>query len=146
MPERREAGQDTSDERQRDAEPHHSAPGRYCGSPGAVRLKSPSRNQPKTFEARRAGLVFDQIGEAARGILSWLVEAGAVESDEAFALGYGNGFSITPLITVKIAVAEPMPAVNATMASRATPLAPFHDRHACSRNTRLLRADFLTTE
>jgi hypothetical protein len=31
---------------------------------------------------------------------------------------------------VKIAVADPIPTAKAMMASRATPLAPFHDRHA----------------
>jgi hypothetical protein len=34
---------------------------------------------------------------------------------------YGSGRSSTPLTTVKIAVAEPMPTANATTASRATP-------------------------
>ena len=44
--------------------------------------------------------------------------------------GYGSGFSITPLITVKMAVAAPMPTVNATTARKATPFALFHDRQA----------------
>jgi len=47
------------------------------------------------------------------------------------------------LITVKIAVADPMPTVKATMARSATPLAPLHDRHA-DRITAVLRADSLT--
>src|SRR5262245_46011479 len=46
------------------------------------------------------------------------------------ASGYGRGRSNTPLITVKIAVAEPIPTANVTTASRATPGAVFHDAQA----------------
>ena len=47
--------------------------------------------------------------------------------------GYGSGRSITPLMTVKIAVAEPIPTANATIASRATPGAVFQERQACEK-------------
>src|SRR5688572_16402217 len=42
-------------------------------------------------------------------------------------LGYGSGRSSTPLTTVKIAVAEPIPTANATTASSATPGAVFQE-------------------
>ena len=45
-------------------------------------------------------------------------------------LGYGSGWSITPLTTVKIAVAEPIPTANATTASSATPGAVFQEAQA----------------
>ena len=45
-------------------------------------------------------------------------------------LGYGSGRSSTPLMTVKIAVAEPIPTANATTASSATPGAVFQEAQA----------------
>src|SRR5947207_1579834 len=45
-------------------------------------------------------------------------------------LRYGSGRINTPLTTVKIAVAEPMPTANATMASSATPGAVFQEAQA----------------
>ena len=44
--------------------------------------------------------------------------------------GYGSGRSSTPLMTVKIAVAEPIPTANATTASSATPGAVFQEAQA----------------
>ena len=48
-------------------------------------------------------------------------------------LGYGSGRSSTPLMTVKIAVAEPIPTANATMARRATPGAVRQESQACEK-------------
>ena len=47
--------------------------------------------------------------------------------------GYGSGRSSTPLMTVKIAVAEPMPTANAITASTATPGAVFQEAQACEK-------------
>ena len=44
--------------------------------------------------------------------------------------GYGAGRSSTPLMTVKIAVAEPIPMANATTARSATPGAFFQEAQA----------------
>jgi hypothetical protein len=44
--------------------------------------------------------------------------------------GYGSGRSSTPLMTVTIAVAEPIPTANATTASSATPGAVFQEAQA----------------
>jgi hypothetical protein len=44
--------------------------------------------------------------------------------------GYGSGCSSTPLMTVKIAVAEPIPTANATTAISATPGAGFQEAQA----------------
>ena len=44
--------------------------------------------------------------------------------------GYGSGRSSTPLTTVKMAVAEPIPTANATTASSATPGAVFQEAQA----------------
>src|SRR5438874_13398330 len=44
---------------------------------------------------------------------------------------YGNGFSITALTTVYIAVAAPMPAAKAAAARTATALSFRQDRHTC---------------
>jgi hypothetical protein len=47
--------------------------------------------------------------------------------------GYGSGRNSTPLMTVKIAVAEPIPTANATTASSATPGAVFQEDQACEK-------------
>ena len=44
--------------------------------------------------------------------------------------GYGSGRSSTPLMTVKIAVAAPIPTANATTARSATPGAVFQEAQA----------------
>ena len=59
-----------------------------------------------------------------------VARARAVQRHEALAAGYGSGRSSTPLMTVKIAVAEPMPTANATTASSATPGAVFQEAQA----------------
>jgi hypothetical protein len=44
--------------------------------------------------------------------------------------GYGSGRSSTPLMTVKIAVVEPIPMASATTARSATPGAVFQETQA----------------
>ena len=49
------------------------------------------------------------------------------------ASGYGSGRNSTPLTTVKMAVAEPIPTANAATASSATPGADLQDLQACEK-------------
>src|SRR5262245_37479377 len=106
------------------------APERYCGSPGELRLKLSKRNHPKTSKL----VVCAWYSLRSLGALE-LYRPGSLtlapySATKRSPPGYGTGLSSTPLITVKIAVAEPIPTVKATMARKATPFAPIHERHA----------------
>ena len=90
-----------------------------------------ARAEPaERVEARGLLLVVLQLGTDIVIIVPGLVVFTPYSDTKRSPCGYGNGRSSTPLTTVKIAVAEPMPTANATIASRATPGAVFQERQA----------------
>src|SRR3954462_15793678 len=108
-----------------------SAPGTNCGSPGAVRLYRPGWNQPNTSKLVVCSwYACASCTESAVPLFSGSVVRAPNTLTKRSPPGYGTGRSSTPLTTVKIAVADPIPTANATTASNAMPGAVFQDAQA----------------
>src|SRR5688572_14214925 len=110
-----------------------AAPETNCGSPDALRLELFRLNHPNT--SKLVVLLWYSIRST--NVLEEYRPGSVVRAPNSMTnrslCGYGRGRSMTPLMMVKIAVAEPMPTANATTAMRPTAFAAYHDCQACDR-------------
>src|SRR5688572_6555457 len=110
-----------------------AAPDTNCGSPDEPRFELFIVNQPNTSKL----VVLRSYSIRSTNVLDEYRPGSVVRAPNSMtrrsACGYGRGRSITPLMIVKIAVAEPMPTAKATIAMSATPFAALHDCQACER-------------